>query len=110
MWNLTPEYIQQVKEELNGRRAAVQARQAEELKQLEHDIEELEALERLAYAVAVKYLSGPASLTAEPEAAPEAIADLQAAALDDPIDSAADPKGQSRWRMRLDANSGSEPA
>ncbi|MBV8777165.1 MAG: hypothetical protein JO258_08215, partial [Alphaproteobacteria bacterium] len=34
MWNLTPEYLQQVKEELKGRRAAIQARYADELKAL----------------------------------------------------------------------------
>ncbi len=106
MWNLTPEYIQQVKEELKGRRAAIEARYADELKTIEADLEEVETLERVAYAVAVKHLSEP--LPVEPMAE---VATLQALPADE---AAADPgpevKGLSRWRQRLDANSEPETA
>src|ERR1700733_10617664 len=107
MWNLNPEYIQQVKEELKGRRAAIQARHAEELKSLETDLEEIETLERVAYAVAAKHALEAEPATEKPEGEPQ-VAELEterdAAAASEP---AAGPgsKGLSRWRMRLDANS-----
>lgn len=132
MWNLTPDYIQQVKEELKGRRAAIQARYADELKALEADIEELETLERVAYAIAVKHLGAGAA--AEPHAAiapaPDSsavefsedhpIAALQPAVLLPAVSLAADQtadhvaehdaKGLSRWRRRLEPRTENEPA
>jgi len=139
MWNLTPDYIQQVKEELSGRRAAIEARHAQELKALEADLEEVEAIEHLAYSFAAKHLSELAA--AKPEAAPvlqpspteaeegpEAMATLQpspteaeegpeaVAALQpsptEPVEPTPAPeaKGHSRWRMRLDQRSETEPA
>jgi hypothetical protein len=59
MWNLTPDYIQQVKEELKGRYAAIEARHADELKGIAADLDEIEELERIAYAFAVKHLPEP---------------------------------------------------
>ncbi|MBV9551352.1 MAG: hypothetical protein JO032_01045 [Alphaproteobacteria bacterium] len=108
MWNLTPEYLQQVKEELKGRRAAIQARYADELKALEADLEEIETLERVAYAVAAKHVPEPAPAGAHAE--PVAVAELEpaeAAAEDGP---GAGSKGLSRWRMRLDAKNETETA
>jgi uncharacterized protein YecE (DUF72 family) len=113
MWKLTPEYIEQVKEELKGRRAAIQARHADELRALEEDIAELESLEKLAYAVAVKHV--PISDEAEDLREPElpAIAELQGSAAEPADVATARPepevKGLSRWRMRLDATSENEP-
>ena len=89
MWNLTPDYIQQVKEELKGRRAAIEARYADELKSIASDLEDIETLERIAYAFAVKHLPEPAEATSEPatevamlEAAPVETAMLRPAAAD----------------------------
>ena len=131
MWNLTPDYLQQVKEELKGRRAAIEARHAEELKSLEFDLEELETLERVAYAVAVKHLpeieaameqSEPElQVVAELEPAPEVVAELApeprtmpevepVVAVDPEIAPTPSPKGLSRWRIRLDENSETESA
>ena len=45
MWNLNPDYVQQVKEELKGRRAAILARHAQELKALEADLDEVETID-----------------------------------------------------------------
>lgn len=53
MWNLNGEDIQRAKDELKGRRAAIQARYEGELKQLETDIADLETFERFA----VKFVS-----------------------------------------------------
>jgi len=114
MWNLTPDYIQQVKEELKGRRAAIEARYADELKGIAADLDEIETLERIAYAFAVKHLPDPAE-SAEPEPnadpEPEMMAELKPAPAEpDAAKPAPEPKGLSRWRARLDAQSESESA
>ena len=114
MWNLTPDYIQQVKEELKGRRAAIEARYADELKSIASDLEDIETLERIAYAFAVKHLPDPveadeAEAKADPE--PEMMAELKPSPVEpEAAKPAPEPKGLSRWRARLDANSESEPA
>jgi hypothetical protein len=129
MWNLTPEYIEQMKEELKGRRAAIQARYADELKAVEADLEEVETLERIAYAVAVKHLPEPppgeppqvVPSPAEPAVEALEVAMLQPMPVDpmstdpmstDPMSAGpeAEATGLSRWRMRLDAHSENEPA
>lgn len=45
-----------IKEELKGRRAAVEARYAEELKAITSDLDEIETLERVAHAFAVEHV------------------------------------------------------
>lgn len=109
MWNLTPDYIQQVKEELKGRRAAVEARVADELKAIAADLEEIETLERIAYSFAVKHLPEPHPVEAAGE--PVEVAALQAAPAEPvSVEPEPEPKGLSRWRMRLDSHSESEQA
>src|SRR5205085_12415804 len=93
MWNLNGEDLQRAKEELKGRRAAIQARYESELKQLEVDIGDLETFERFAVKfvtefkgederpAAVAEPSPPAaSAVAEPAGEPIALASLEAAA------------------------------
>jgi hypothetical protein len=137
MWKLTPDYVEQVKEELKGRRAAILARHAQELKALEADFEEVETIERLAYSFAAKHLSELASVepeavaplqTAEPgaelkpvamlqpspvkpEGELDAVAMLQPSAAE-PVDPApaSEAKGLSRWRAHLDKHSEPESA
>jgi len=46
-WNLTPDNIRLIKEELKGRRAAIEARCADELKSVASDLDEIETLERV---------------------------------------------------------------
>ena len=121
MWSLTPEYVQQLKEEFKGRRAAIQARHAEELQSIEADLEEIEALERVAYAVAAKHIKEAeplatevpreepqvAELAADPmtelsQEAPQ-VAELAAepivTEMPEPVPEASS-KGLSRWRIR----------
>ena len=128
MWNLTADDVQRAKEELKGRRAAIQARYEKELKQLEVDITDLETFESFA----VKFVSDfkgeetPAAAVAEPAPeveAPPVVANVVA----DPGNQA-DPvgagesgekaetvasvdtgmrKGSSRWRMHLGAGEAS---
>src|SRR5258708_22637901 len=81
MWNLTPDYILQVKEELKGRRAAIEARHADELKSIASDLDDIEQLERIAYAFAVKHLPDPKQ--ADPVSEPQAeVAELQPASVE----------------------------
>ena len=119
MWNLTPDYIQQVKEELKGRRAAIEARYADELKSIAADLDDIEQLERIAYAFAVKHLPDPEPVdpVREPEPEPE-VAELQPAPAE-PVSSEpeveAEPEpqpkgGLSRWRMRLENKAEAESA
>jgi hypothetical protein len=114
MWNLTPDYIQQVKEELKGRRAAIEARYADELKSIASDLEDIETLERVAYAFAVKHLpdAPPADPGGEPpvppvEAPPVEMAMLQPAAAETISEDFAsktrpEPKGGLSRLVRLD--------
>jgi hypothetical protein len=109
MWNLTPEYIEQAKEELKGRRAAIQARIADELKSLDADIEEIETIERLAYAFAAKHLPMD-DLASAVTGEPPTEASLQGGSVEDVV--AAEPalepnqgKGLSGWRSRLSRQS-----
>jgi hypothetical protein len=108
MWNITPDYLKLVKEELKGRRAAIEARYAEELKAIAADLEEIETLERIAYAVAVKHLAAdePAvqlaaleSDAAEPPPATEPVVESRSDA-QVPLEAAG---GPSRWRLLTDA-------
>ena len=119
MWNLTPDYILQVKEELKGRRAAIEARYADELKSIAADLDDIEQLERIAYAFAVKHLPDPEPVdpVREPEPEPE-VAELQPAPAE-PVSSEpeveAEPEqqpkgGLSRWRMRLENKAEAESA
>jgi hypothetical protein len=122
MWNLNGNDIQRAKEELKGRRAAIQARFDNEMKQLQVDIADIETFERFA----VKFVSDfkgekqtaappvadstPAAENAAAEVAAEqsgpanpefAVAPGTEAEPAPAPDSAAGPKSSSRWRMRL---------
>jgi hypothetical protein len=97
MWNLNPDYVQQVKEELKGRRAAILARHAQELKALEADLDEVETIERLAQSFAAKHL--PELAAAKAEAELEAVmppqpssGEAEAVALSEPLPAAPEPK------------------
>lgn len=128
MWNLTADDIGRAKEELKGRRAAIQARYEHELKQLEVDIADLETFERFAvkFVADFKGEETPAAPAAEPasevEAPPVAAnvvaqPDNQANPVvaemsDEKVEAVASVdtgtrKGASRWRMHLSAGEAS---
>ena len=73
MWNLSGDDVQRAKEELKGRRAAIQARYDSEIKQLETAIADLETFERAAvnFVTSFKAEDAPAVSVAEPTPAPE---------------------------------------
>jgi hypothetical protein len=99
MWNLTPDYIQQVKDELRGRRAAVEARYADELKAIAADLDDIETLERVAHNFAAKHLpDAPSAVPAGERPAEMAI--LQPAAAE-PLDEESPTEVQSETRGGL---------
>ena len=120
MWNLNGDDVQRAKEELKGRRAAIQARYENELKQLEVDIADLETFESFAvrFVSDFKGEEGPPAKVAEPSAAADVVAEIvgeqsSAAGEDAAVTQGgeAEPaagtertpgqKNSSRWRMRL---------
>jgi hypothetical protein len=122
MWNLTPDYLANAKEELKGRRAAIQARTADELKAIEADLEEIETLERAAYAFAVKHVldmepeqtaTSPPELEEEVEPAPAQVAALEPAPTDlhrNDHESVPKDGSLSRWRIRSASKTETENA
>lgn len=69
MWTLTPDSLAQAREEIKGRRAALEARYAAELKNIDADLEEIETLERVAQSFRAKYLPGSTAVLSKPEEA-----------------------------------------
>lgn len=70
MWNVNEEHIQRMKEKLRGRRAASRARYESEVRAVEDDLNEIEELERIAYAFVARHRpterDAPVELTPEP--------------------------------------------
>ena len=128
MWHLTGDDIQQVKEELKGRRAAIKARYDSEMKQLEADIAAIEGFERAAvdFVSNFKAKEEPTATRAAeqvvtvadpaPVAADGLTEEKTMAREENPVEKTADSeaapdntervggKGSSRWRMRLGTN------
>ena len=134
-WNLNGEDLQRAKEELKGRRAAIQARFDNEMKQLETDIVDLETFERFAVKFVTEFkgeeeeVAAPvaplpvaepvptpepvvaATVANEPSAAPDAepavaSAEAEPAAGQEPT---AGQRSSSRWRMRLNTGEATTP-
>jgi hypothetical protein len=111
MWNLTSYDLHRIKGQLQARRARIDAKYAEDSKALDAEFVDLETLERVAAAVALKYRpddtadpseensskAGEHSTPIETEVVTE-IQPLMAA-----VDGASgtDPKIASRWRLAL---------
>jgi hypothetical protein len=135
MWNITPRDVEFAKEELKGRRAAIQARYEGEIEKLNAELDDIEAFERVATAFAQRHKQeeAPASVEPDPIAPLEALPVATDVAIEasetgqsnfPSLDSdgeveilpeteapaiAAEPstaqKGRSRWRMRVSADS-----
>ena len=67
MWNITPDNVELAKEELKGRRAAIQARYDEEIQKLTAELDDIEALERVATAFAQRHNREEASASLDPD-------------------------------------------
>jgi hypothetical protein len=69
MWNLTSFDVNQIKGQLQARRARIEAKYAEETKALDAEFAELDTLERVAAAIALKYK--PDEAAEAPERSPD---------------------------------------
>lgn len=84
MWNITPEDVERAKEELKGRRAAIQARYEDEIHKLTAELDDIETFERVAAEFALRHKREEVTVSLEPEpmapvsAQPELIAPLEA--------------------------------
>ena len=67
MWNITPEDVDRAKEELKGRHAAIQARYDDEIQKLVAELDDVEALDRVATAFAQRHKREEPSVSIEPD-------------------------------------------
>jgi hypothetical protein len=133
MWSLNGNDIEQAKEQLNGRRAAIKARYDEEMKRVDDQLAEIDKFERAAREFMSQFKLGEAAGAADPELAPEptpipepvgesfepiaapgAVQEHSEPRPILPVETAAEtggePAGASRWRLRLNSGSVTEAA
>jgi hypothetical protein len=110
MWNLTGDDIQRAKEELEGRRAAIQFQFDSEMNRLDAELADMERVERFAVNFASKHREdAPPPLAVDhAPAVPGAALPTDAVSEQIPIETRIDPvgapaagKSPSRWRMSL---------
>src|SRR5271165_7481734 len=109
MWNLTSNDLELAREELKGRRAAVEARYTKDIQGLDADLAEIETLERIANAFALKHKTeGVGNITtpeAEPSPEPKPVPEMLSPRAPGP-DRVGKPGEGSRWRLSLADRSG----
>lgn len=122
MWNLSGNDIEQAKEQLKGRRAAIKARYDEEMKRVDDELAAIEKFEREAreFLANFKPDSAPTEIVTESEGPGEAddtqryavasfepmIGEQPGQSRDPMPEAASDHPGASRWRLRLNAGAG----
>jgi hypothetical protein len=110
MWNLTSFDVNRIKGQLQARRARIDTKYAEETKALDAEFAELDTLERVAAAIALKYK--PEEAADAPERSPDeaaqdnpqneaSIAQETAAGLAAGDGNGVEAKLGSRWRLAL---------
>ena len=67
MWNITPDDVERIREELKGRRAAIQARYEDEIEKLKAELDDIEVFERTATEFARKHKRKETSASVEPD-------------------------------------------
>ena len=102
MWSITSTQLELAREELKGRRAAMEARYAKDIQGLDADLAEIETLERAAAAFALKHKTedDEGMTTTETEAEPKSAPEMLAVAAPG-TDRAGRPAEASRWRLSL---------
>jgi hypothetical protein len=124
-WSITSDRVQWAKEELKGRRAAVEARYADELAIVDADLEELATLDRIAGAFTAKHWpkARPEDLSDEPVGGADASGEaalktdasdepaVELAELQPPFEEEAEeePEPETRW-AKLSTKTYSHPA
>ena len=100
MWSLTSDDIQRAIDRARQRRVEVEERYAEELKTIETECTQLEALQRIGAEFSQKHNSQepePAAAFSQPEAA----ASEEPPAADESPENGSDRRPSSRWRFQL---------
>jgi hypothetical protein len=109
MWNLTLTDLELAKEELKGRRAAIEARHTKDIQGLDADLAEIETLERAAAAFALKHKPEGVGITtmpaAEPGTEPKPVPEMPPVPAPG-ADRVGKPGEASRWRLSLGDRSG----
>src|SRR5215469_12392247 len=104
MWSITSTQLELAREELKGRRAALEARYAKDIQGLDADLAELETLERAAAAFALKRNTEGDGGTATPDmeagADPSTAFEIPAAPAHG-ADRVGKPVEPPRWRLSL---------
>ena len=106
MWNLSGDDILHAKEELKGRRAAIQAHYDNEIKRLEADIANLETFEQAALKFVANFKGGGEAASVEGVGAASGATEGKdwEAPVEDDADSGStgdEAKSGSRWRVRF---------
>lgn len=104
MWSITSTDLDLAKEELRGRRAAMEARYAKDIQALDADLAEIETLERAAATFAHKHKAeaDKSASTAEAEMGTESKPALEAPGGGaHAADRGGRPAEASRWRLSL---------
>ena len=111
MWNLTSYDLHRIKGQLQARRARIDAKYTEDSKALDAEFAELETLERIAAAVALKYqpddTADPSEENSSKTGEDNTPIESEVVAETQPLMAAADggngtdPKTASRWRLAL---------
>ncbi|HEV2302716.1 MAG TPA: hypothetical protein VGR91_14210 [Stellaceae bacterium] len=100
MWSLTSDDIRHARESASRRRTEIEERYSEELRALDAELADIEAMERLAGEFASKHLRADAAAPFEPDATPESSPG-----------SAVEGRNGSRWRLHFgNPPGGEEPA
>ena len=123
MWNLSGTDIEQAKEQLKGRRAAIKARYDEEMKRVDDELAVIEKFEREAREFLSHFKPDAAASKPEPaieaeagethsdEPMPPAVTDEPAESRGPmPVEAASEHAGASRWRLRLNGSAGEAAA
>jgi len=103
MWSLTSEDLRLARQSASRRRTEIEERYSEELRALDAELSEIDAMERLAGEFASKHLRAEAALEAaapaEPEPEPEP---------DGPAGSIVEGRNGFRWRLHFGTPAGAE--
>lgn len=103
MWSLTSEDLRLARQSASRRRTEIEERYSEELRALDAELSEIDAMERLAGEFASKHLRAEAAVEAaapaEPESEPMA---------DGPAGSIVEGRNGSRWRLHFGSPAGAE--
>ncbi|HVH74531.1 MAG TPA: hypothetical protein VM755_06410 [Stellaceae bacterium] len=105
MWSLTSEDLRLARQSASRRRTEIEERYSEELRTLDAELSEIDAMERLAGEFASKHLRAEAAVEAAAPAEPESESESTP---DGPAGSIVEGRNGSRWRLHFGSPAGAE--